>query len=200
MAGLKLSSKPPEKVDPPPPPPEKKVEPPPPEPPIDVEKFLTEMEAIVADSDAKLKALAAPPEVEKIKDPPPPVEKENQMDYNSPLETDEQRKAYAQEILKNLPKAPTTVLPVSTDERLTEAQVAQRRVEAASAPPVLDVKTLEGKTPEQQASMMKAHLESRDQYFSNLMSRPAGTQMTKTESSALAGEIVAALRADGHRV
>ena len=209
MAGLKLSSKPKEPDPPAPPQPEqKKVEPPPPEgpPPIpDVGKWLDEMETLLASNNEKLRALD--PEKKIAGSGIPDPEKDEIVPDNKPEVTFESIKpgmtpeevsAVTRAILGAMPKASVTVGPVSTDANLTEAQVAQQKIEAASAPPTLP--DLNGKTDAEKNAIVTKYVADRDNYFQNLMARPAGTQFTKSESSALAGEVLAALRADGHRV
>jgi hypothetical protein len=121
-----------------------------------------------------------------------------QVDPTTGAFSAEKLSAIAKAIRGAMPVASVTVGVASTDPNLTEADAAKKKIELDSAAPVCP--PLDGKSEAEVKKIVEAHGRDRDAYMQRLLDRPTGTPMTRSEGSAMAGEILAALRNDGHRV
>ena len=119
--------------------------------------------------------------------------------------TKEQFAEAAKAIREALPTPSVTVLPGlqgeadkitagATDEQLRKAQGEP----AKDGPPAEP--DLSGKNDAEKKVLVEKYLGEKDAYYAGLMNRPTGSAYTKTESSALAGEALRALRESGIRV
>jgi hypothetical protein len=109
----------------------------------------------------------------------------------------------AREILKNLPQPSVTDMQAeftrlndaNLDPKIKEQRDAERQREAAAAPPIApDVSNM---NEAQRKIALEKHAADKETYMQGLLDRKTGLPYSKSESRALAHEILQSLRNDG---